>query len=423
MKAAAIGLMIEGKQTVNSFLKRGWEVYASDLNYNLDLNGLNIPLGALDLADNDNSMSICGDNFRIDVGYRDPNFIYDNDVIAFDDEMWGSPVAVEIITSGKFLPNKFNKHKDVFTIGICGIQGKEITIAMLNDICENAGLKTLVTDLDNLGYYDFILEANFNEYDVLIVDVDIDCFDFCNYIFNFDIIGLTNMDNNTYQFLEVTYRLESLLTLITNKELFLAEQQIYREDLVNYSKEYYLYDEWNSDSTVTGSFNRLNAGLASSIAFKMDISKNVIESTLKDFKAPMGSLNVYKINDVDIYVGLTENSETLSNILNERNFYALFLGMPEFNNDLKLNLLNSVLEYNPEVVVLFPGVDDSVDNGLYKLQSLGYNGRIEIVYSLDELIVFVAEFSHEEAILIGGFGKESISQIEERISLLSKNCS
>ena len=48
MKAAVIGLGVEGKKAVNSLLKHGWEVYASDLNSNIDLSDLG-DLGDLDL--------------------------------------------------------------------------------------------------------------------------------------------------------------------------------------------------------------------------------------------------------------------------------------------------------------------------------------------------------------------------------------
>ena len=44
MKAAVIGLGVEGKKAVNSLLAHGWEVYATDLNINVDLEGLNLPV-------------------------------------------------------------------------------------------------------------------------------------------------------------------------------------------------------------------------------------------------------------------------------------------------------------------------------------------------------------------------------------------
>ena len=44
MKAAIIGLGVEGKKALNSLLKNGWEVYATDLNINVNLDDLPISL-------------------------------------------------------------------------------------------------------------------------------------------------------------------------------------------------------------------------------------------------------------------------------------------------------------------------------------------------------------------------------------------
>ena len=51
MKAAVIGLGVEGKKAVTSLLNHGWEVYATDLNINVDLNGLNLPVLDMDMID------------------------------------------------------------------------------------------------------------------------------------------------------------------------------------------------------------------------------------------------------------------------------------------------------------------------------------------------------------------------------------
>ena len=57
---------------------------------------------------------------------------------------------------------------------------------------------------------------------------------------------------------------------------------------------------------------------------------------------------------------------------------------------------------------------------IYRLNSLGYMGNIITVNSLDEIIALVAEYSHEDAILIGGNGQENIINIQERIKLISE---
>ena len=72
MKAAVIGLGVEGKKAVNSLLKHGWEVYATDLNVNVDLEGLNLPLLSMDLMDDEQTVSIVGENITLDLGFTNP---------------------------------------------------------------------------------------------------------------------------------------------------------------------------------------------------------------------------------------------------------------------------------------------------------------------------------------------------------------
>ena len=67
-----------------------------------------------------------------------------------------------------------------------------------------------------------------------------------------------------------------------------------------------------------------------------------------------------------------------------------------------------------------PGLDDTLDLACYRLNSLGYMGNIITVNSLDQIIELVAEYSHEEAILIGGNGQDTIINIQERIKLISQ---
>ena len=50
MKAAVIGLGVEGKKALNSLLKHDWEVYATDLNVNINLDDLPISLAGVDIS-------------------------------------------------------------------------------------------------------------------------------------------------------------------------------------------------------------------------------------------------------------------------------------------------------------------------------------------------------------------------------------
>ena len=50
MKAAVIGLGVEGKKALNSLLKHDWEVYATDLNVNISLDDMPISIAGVDIS-------------------------------------------------------------------------------------------------------------------------------------------------------------------------------------------------------------------------------------------------------------------------------------------------------------------------------------------------------------------------------------
>ena len=98
----------------------------------------------------------------------------------------------------------------------------------------------------------------------------------------------------------------------------------------------------------------------------------------------------------------------------------MFIGTQRHPEEHRLDILNAAVKYNPAVLVLFPGLDDTLDIASYRLSSLGYMGNIITVNTLDQIIELVAEYSHEDAILIGGNGQETIIEIQERIKLISE---
>lgn len=58
----------------------------------------------------------------------------------------------------------------------------------------------------------------------------------------------------------------------------------------------------------------------------------------------------------------------------------------------------------------------------YHLDLLNYKGEVYIANNLDELISFVAEYAHEEALFIGGNGQDVIVSIQKRLEKLCKVC-
>lgn len=425
MKAAVIGLGVEGKKAVNSLLEHGWDVYATDLNSNVDLSDLDLPMLSMNLVSGDETVSIVSDNLIVDLGFSNSNAIEECDAIAISPSMYGGAFAEKLLKKGNLLSNVVDNHKKLFTIGITGTNGKTTTVHMLKSILENAGKKVLVGGNGGggfSGYYDLVLEASENDYDIVLIEVCDMTLDFCNYCFDFDMVGLTNIGNDHMDVHKTiaNYK-DSLVRLFEDKVIFTVFNQDFNADFKDAASKSISFFEYQEKLQVFGKFNALNAGLASAIATELKIPKDIINQSLLDFKAVEGRMDVYKINEASIFVGKTDNSDALASVLNENDFYALFIGTPRSNEEHRLSILDEAVKYNPEVIVLFPGLDDTIDMAMYRLNSLGYEGRIEIANSLDEIIVLVAEFSHEDAIFIGGNGQETIIDIQERIKLLSEN--
>lgn len=424
MKAAVIGLGVEGKKAVNSLLKHGWDVYATDLNINVDLDGLDLPMLSMNMIDDKQTVSIVGENITVDLGFTNSYAIEDCDAIAISPSMFGGSFANRLLEDGELLSDVVDKHKELFTIGITGTNGKTTTVHMIKTILENAGRKVLVGGNGGggfSGYYDLILEANEGDYDVLLVEVCDMTLDFANYCFDFDMVGLTNIGNDHMDVHKTIANYKnSLVRFFTGKTIFTAFNQDFNTDFKEASSQTIHYFEYQDELQLVGKFNLLNAGLATAICRELKVSKDVIRQSLANFHAVEGRLDVYKINDAEVYVGKTDNSDALASVLAEKDFYALFIGTPRHNETHRLDILDVAVKYNPEVIVLFPGLDDTLDIAIYRLNSLGYMGNIITVSTLDQIIELVAEYSHEDAILIGGNGQDTIIKIQERIKLISE---
>ena len=424
MRAAVIGLGVEGKKAVNSLLKHGWDVYATDLNIDVDLDGLDLPNLSMNLIEDNQSVSIVGDRITVDLGFSNSYAIEECDAIAISPSMFGGAFANRLLESNELLSDVVCGHRNLFTIGITGTNGKTTTVHMLKSILEDAGRKVLVGGNGGggfSGYYDLILEANEGDYDILLVEVCDMTLDFANYCFDFDMVGLTNIGNDHMDVHKTiaNYK-DSLVRFFSNKTIFTAYNQDFNSDFKESASQTIPYFAYQDELKLFGKFNLLNAGLAAAMAKELKVPKEIIRQSLANFNAVEGRMDVYKINDADVYVGKTDNSDALASILAERNFYALFIGTPRHHEEHRLDILDVAVQYNPEVIVLFPGLDDTLDIAIYRLNSLGYMGNIITVNTLDQIIELVAEYSHEDAILIGGNGQETIIEIQERIKLISE---
>ena len=431
MKAAVIGLGVEGKKALNSLLKHNWEVYATDLNVNISLDDLPISLAGVDISPQKDKISFKKENLSIDLGFNDQEEIEFCDAVVLSPSIWGSRIAEHFRKSHKLLCDVKEAHRDIFTIGVTGTNGKTTTVTMIKEILENAGKNVLVGGNAGggfEGYYDLILEAENGNYDVLLVEVCDMTVGFCSYCFDFDLIALTNMGNdhmNVHGSME-GYK-NSLKGFFKDKTIFINENQEYKDEFREVSKTAIEYNETECDLNVFGKFNKLNAGLSESVANYINenhfsIDENIVKDTLENFQPVKGRLEVLKLNDCEIYIGKSDNSDAIKPLLEEVDFTAVFIGTPRHNENHRLDILNEVVNANPEAIILFPGLEDTLDQARYRLNSLNYKGRVEIANNLDEIIAFVAEFSHEKAILIGGNGQENIIKIQDRLKQICDSC-
>ena len=190
MKAAVIGLGVEGKKALNSLLKHDWEVYATDLNVNISLDDLPISLAGVDISPQKDKISFIKDNLSIDLGFNNQEEIDQCDAVVLSPSIWGSKISEHYKDSHKLLCDVKTKHRDIFSIGVTGTNGKTTTVTMIKEILENAGKKVLVGGNAGggfEGYYDLILEAEDGDYDVLLVEVCDMTVGFCSYCFDFDL--------------------------------------------------------------------------------------------------------------------------------------------------------------------------------------------------------------------------------------------
>lgn len=427
MKAAVIGLGVEGRSASKSLLKHGWSVYASDLQTDINLKDLGMPITDINVStDNTEQISIVADDIYIDLGSNDINQINSCDAIVLSPSMWKSKFANQFKSSGKLLQDILTKHRTIYTIGVTGTNGKTTSVYMIKSILEDGGKKVLVGGNAGggfKGYYDLILEAYIGDYDVILVEVCDMTLSFCNDCFDFDLIALTNMGNDhmdVHGSME-NYR-DELIHLFNNKKIIIPENHQYLEDFSKVSINHNIFTEYPFDFNLVGIFNRLNAGLALEVAREIGISDNITKNTLKNFQAVEGRLKVFNLYESSIYIGKTDNSDAVKSIFDEVDFYAAFIGTPRPNEKHRLDILDEVVRHNPKIIILFPGLANTINMARYHLDLLNYKGEVYIANNLDELISFVAEYAHEDPLFIGGNGQEVIVSIQKRLEKLCKVC-
>ena len=133
---------------------------------------------------------------EVDLGLHNKTKIDAADAVVLSPGLWHTNIAKSIKKDNKLISEVIKAHKSIFTIAVTGTNGKTTTCYMLNDILEKSGLNILLGGNAGggfEGYTQLILEASKNKYDVMIVEVCDMTLDYASYVFNIDMVIVTNI--------------------------------------------------------------------------------------------------------------------------------------------------------------------------------------------------------------------------------------
>ncbi len=409
MKIAVLGLGVEGKKAVKSLKVRDYSVYASDLNNEVSMDDLKEILN----------------ESEFDLGFHDMEKIQSADAVIVSPGLWKSDLANQIKDSKKTLPDVLQSHKSIFTIGVTGTNGKTTTTYMIKEILEKSGLKVLVGGNAGggfEGYAEVVLQSHVEEYDVILVEICDMTLEFCDHCFDIDMVVLTNLERDhmdVHGSLDNYYR--KIDKFLEGKKAIMNKNDKSLQKLSKSAQSCNFYDECESKIQVVGKFNKLNAGAAQATARAINIDKTIIENALAEFHGIEGRIKSYYINESEIFAGKTDNAHATSVVLKERKFKAIFLGTPRKNETWRLDIIDEASKSQPEVIVLFPGLENTLDLALERLKSINFKGKVLTITDLDKLLEIIMEMTQTyKYIFIGGNGQNKILEIQKKLDVLAK---
>jgi UDP-N-acetylmuramoylalanine--D-glutamate ligase len=398
MKVAVIGLGVEGINAVESLLNHGFEVYASDVNHDIELEP--------------------AENLDVDLGFHDFDKIDKSDAIVLSPGLWNQKVFQKFKSEKKLLSDILTPIKPIFTVGITGTNGKTTTTMMLADILEKAGLRVLTGGNAGggfKGYTEVLLEAASNKYDIILIEVCDMTLDFCNQTFNFDLVMVTNIGRDH---LEVHQSLENYLKSLTNfikgKKVVLNKENESLKQLSEGAKEIYFFTKIPYKLNLFGDFNLKNAAAASKTAEILGISNETIENSLKEFNVLPGRSAIIDLKYSKIVVGKTDNADATAAVLDEVEFPVIILGTPRKGEICRLEVFKEVSKSNSHIIAIFPGLEDTREDARKILEKENYHGEVVNLSDVNEVVEFALKCSEKYPnVFIGGNGQLKIIEITE----------
>ncbi len=409
MKVAVLGLGMEGKNAVKALLDYGNHVYASDLNMDINITEL------------------VTENLDLELGRHNTSKIDSADAIVLSPSLWNTDIAKEIIAENKLLSDILTAHKSVFTIGVTGTNGKTTTCYMLKDILETSGLKVLLGGNAGGGfdgYTKLVLEASENKYDVMIVEVCDMTLDFVSYVFNFDMVLVTNIghDHMEYHISLENYCKSVCRFLKGKKQAILNENDNFLTKCTDCADNTFFFGSDQRELKLFGKFNQENASGASKVAEILGISSKLTNEVLSNFTGVEGRTKIINFKNSRIIIGKTDNPDAVAAVFNEAKMDIIILGTPRKSDKYRYNILKDVSNANPELVVLYPGLDNTTDIAEKILMAEGYKGNVCVLNEVSEVVELAFSCTKKyKNIFIGGNGQKKIMYIQKTLNKLSNS--
>lgn len=405
MNISVVGLGVEGQQATIALLKRGHDVYSSDINRKIDLTLLN-------------ETEINKESLDLEIGSHNLDKIFKSDAVSVSPSLFEKDICKNIIEKNLFISDVMTKHKDIKTIAVTGTNGKTTTSHMIYHILSNAGYKVVLGGNGGggfSGYTELLLKANEDEYDFMVIEVCDMTLAFCDYMFDIDLVVATNIG---YDHMDVhgsiEHYTEEVGEFIKNKVAVLNTNDENLLKIVDKSKKTLLFDRYQHELELFGSFNLQNAEAARVACIELGIIEKTIIKYLKTFKSVDGRTMKINYENNEIVIGKTDNVDALKAVLDEETFDIVIIGTPRKHETCRFNILDYIKKYSPNTLIIFPGLDDITYDYVQYLNKLGYNKDLMVIKEIKDIIRFIDENTNKR-IFIGGNGQAKITEITSKL--------
>lgn len=405
MHISVVGLGVEGQQATISLLKRGFNVYSSDINRNIDLNLLDEATVDDDLLD-------------LEIGSHNLDKIFKSDAVSVSPSLFGKEITRNIIDRGLFISDVLTNHKKIKTIAVTGTNGKTTTSHMIYHILDEAGYKVVLGGNGGggfSGYNELLLKANEDDYDYMVIEVCDMTLDFCSYVFDIDMVVVTNIG---YDHMDVHHSLEHYTMevgcFVEDKVAILNGNDENLLKLDGKGCKTLFFDSYDGELNLFGRFNLLNADAARVACDELGVSRKKIARALESFTSVEGRTIKIEYGSNEIVSGKTDNVDALKAVLDEERFDTVIIGTPRKHETCRFNILDYIKSYSPDTLIIFPGLDDTTYDYVQYLNRLGYHKDLRVIKNIDDIINFIKTLNNEK-IFIGGNGQSKITLITSKL--------